>query len=86
MALHLMPSPFFRPLELIPESGIYRVFHAGHRQAHEVTLLRGELFPECKQCGRAVQFELLRPAPGLENHPGYHIRLYQVPHPKEDAA
>jgi hypothetical protein len=86
MSLNLVPSPFFRPLEVIPMSGIYCVYHAGHRTSHEVTLLRGELFPECKVCGRSVHFELLREAPGLDSEHDLHIRLYQVPHPADEAA
>ena len=81
-----IPSPFFRPLEVIPESGIYCVYHAGHRLSHEVTLLRGELFPECNGCGRSVHFELLRPAPGLDADRDFHVRLYVVPHPKKDSS
>jgi len=86
MSTDAILSPFFRPLEVIPESGVYCVFHRGHRTSHEVTLLKGELFPECRHCGRAVHFELMRAAPGLENDRDFHIRLYEVPHPRDDAA
>ena len=78
-----IPFPYFRAGEPILESGIYRVFHGEHRMAHEVTLLRGELFPECKTCGSIAHFELVRPAPGLETDSDFRVRLYQVPHPGE---
>jgi len=75
--------PFFRPGDLILKSGIYRVYHAGHRFPHEVTLLRGETFPPCNKCGDSVSFELVRGIPALEDR-DFQIRLYVIPHP--DAA
>jgi len=75
-------QPFF-PGEAILESGIYRVYHAGHRFSHEVTLLRNETFPPCNQCGQSVSFELVRSIPSLQERE-FHIRLYVIPHP--DAA
>jgi len=50
----------YRPGELVPESGVYRVTHDAHRLMHEATLLAGDRFPLCRQCKRAVRFELLR--------------------------
>jgi hypothetical protein len=76
-------SSFFRPLELVPESGVYRVYHGDHRVAHEVTLLRGEQFPECKRCRDIVHFELVYPAPALDTQ-AFRIHLYEVPHPAEE--
>ena len=75
-------APFFRAGEPIPKSGIYRVFHVGHRVSHEVTLLRGELFPRCEECGNAAHFELVRAANSLESGAGFRVRLYAVPHPE----
>ena len=49
-----------RPGQLVPESGVYRVTHDAHRLMHEATLLAGDRFPLCRQCRRAVRFELLR--------------------------
>jgi len=77
-----IPSPYFRPLEQIPESGIYRVFHGSHRVAHDVTLIRGEQFPECEHCGTIVHFELLRMIPSLDQDSDFKVRLYKVPHPE----
>jgi hypothetical protein len=39
-----------------PESGVYEVRHYRHRLRHEVTLLRGERFPECGECGSLVRY------------------------------
>jgi hypothetical protein len=50
----------FRPGELVPHSGIYRVYHEAHRLMHEATLLINEPFPCCKQCGPKVRFQLIR--------------------------
>jgi hypothetical protein len=67
--------------EIIPNSGIYRVFHQRHRLPHEVTLLRDERFPKCAKCQDAVSFELIRAVTftddSLELHP--QIRLYELP-------
>ena len=45
---------------VVPESGIYRVYHDSHRLMHTATLLAGTLFPTCRRCKAAVQFELVR--------------------------
>jgi hypothetical protein len=50
----------FRPGELVPHSGIYRVYHEAHRLMHEAALLVHEPFPCCRQCGITVRFELIR--------------------------
>jgi hypothetical protein len=55
-----MPAVRFNTGAVIPDSGIYRVFHSAHRLPHEVTLLRGETFPKCQKCADAVTFELVR--------------------------
>lgn len=51
----------FQPGGRVPQSGIYRVNHDSHRLMHESTLKAGDIFPCCKQCGRQVRFQLLRP-------------------------
>jgi hypothetical protein len=50
----------FKTGAVIPDSGIYRVFHSSHRLPHEVTLLKGETFPKCQKCADAVTFKLVR--------------------------
>ena len=34
------------------------MFHDGHRQAHTVTVLKGDSFPPCKKCGDRVRYQL----------------------------
>ena len=67
----------------IPKSGVYEVRHAGHRNAHEVTLLAGELFPRCNVCGADVSFSLLESAPALDAQSGFRVKLYEIPHPND---
>lgn len=50
----------FKTGTVIPASGIYSVHHAAHRLPHEVTLLKGEIFPKCQKCADAVTFEQVR--------------------------
>ena len=49
-----------KPGQKVERSGVYRVFHDSHRLMHEATLLAGDLFPLCRQCGDQVRFEILR--------------------------
>ncbi len=73
----------YRPGELIPESGIYRVTHDSHRLMHEATLLGGERFPICKQCKSAVRFELRRAVKDpTKITSGYHAILDDYPDPE----
>jgi methylthioribose-1-phosphate isomerase len=55
------------------------VFHDKHRLPHEVTLLKDETFPRCSQCGAAVEFELIRAAPGMDAVGGFRVVLYELP-------
>jgi hypothetical protein len=48
----------YRPSEAVPVSGVYRVEHGGHRETHEATLLRGDVFPSCAICHAQVRFTL----------------------------
>ena len=52
----------FQPGEVVPESGVYTVLHADHRQRHWATIFKGDRFPQCAHCGKAVRFALARPA------------------------
>lgn len=57
-------GPRFRPGDPVRESGIYEVIHGQeHRQAHDVVMLRGTLFPLCDSCHDNVRFRLIRTAP-----------------------
>lgn len=50
----------YKPGEVVPDSGIYKVHHDQHRLMHEAALLRDTFFPRCKRCGNAVRFVLAR--------------------------
>ncbi len=79
-----VPAPLFRAGESIPDSGLYRVLHGGHRGNHEAILLMGEAFPRCAVCGENVHFELLQAAPHLNSDPNLrNRRLFELPHPEE---
>jgi len=70
----------YRPGELVPQSGVYRVFHDSHRLMHEATLLAGDKFPICKQCSLDVRFELRRAVKDpTKITSGYHAILEDYP-------
>ena len=48
-----------KPGDLVTVSGIYRIAHDGHRQPHECVLVVGQRFPDCRQCGDRVRFDLV---------------------------
>lgn len=79
-----LPSPYFRVGEAVPYDGVYRAFHADHRTSHEVTLLAGQTFPRCVQCGFAVHFELMRAVPLAVRDSQFQIHLYEIPHPDDE--
>ena len=53
-----MAEKAHKPSEAVPVSGVYRVEHDGHRDAHEATLLQGKVFPSCALCNDRVRFIL----------------------------
>jgi hypothetical protein len=55
-----MENQNYKPGDRVPESGVYRVEHGPHRLMHIATLVRSTRFPQCRQCGRAVRFHLVR--------------------------
>ena len=59
----------FRSQEIVPESGVYEVKHSSHRLKHEVTILKGSLFPLCKRCGADVRFRLVN---AVREHAHWH--------------
>ena len=65
----------------VPESGIYRVTHAGHRLPHAVTICKGETFPRCARCADLVVFELVRQVDCPYSYEPMHI--YEL-HPEEE--
>lgn len=57
-------SPTFRAGAIVEVSGHYRVFHArGHSTVLDVMCVAGEIFPECRECGRNAKFTLQRDIP-----------------------
>jgi hypothetical protein len=56
-------TTLFKPGEVVPSGGIYRVLHKDHRDTHEVSLNADETFPACRECGSHVRFQLLLPLP-----------------------
>jgi len=59
----------FKPGDVCPQSGIYRVVHdPRHTAEHEVTVVNGERFPPCNHCGNHPRFVLERPAHHLATH------------------
>jgi hypothetical protein len=63
----------------IPQSGIYRVIHKQHRLPHQVTLMKGEIFPRCLKCGDLVEFELIQPVDSEHPRTSDSVRLYALP-------
>ena len=57
--------------ERVRRAGVYNVIHRGHRPNHPAILLQGELFPCCRVCGVAVNFEFIQSL--LESDAAEHI-------------
>jgi CheY-like chemotaxis protein len=83
----------YRPGEIAPFTGVYRVLHLRHRPPHEVILTKGQKFPRCRKCGDAVRFATEQlvdheqvssselPAAAVllvESEPSVHLTLKQV--------
>lgn len=64
LSKHSAMKQSFKPGDLVPTSGIYRVEHDSHRLMHEATLLAQSYFPLCRECGTEVRFELIRAVTG----------------------
>jgi hypothetical protein len=71
----------FKTGTIIPASGVYSVCHSAHRLPHEVTLLKGEIFPKCQKCGDAVTFEQVRMLTyqTAAKNSSWRITLYELP-------
>lgn len=74
----------FNTGETVPETGIYRVTHSGHRLPHEVTLLANQVFPRCSKCQNAVQFEAVRHASLIEADKSFKVVIYELPTLEDD--
>jgi len=60
----------FRPGEIVPHSGIYRIDHDPTHplMPREVTVIKGRRFPTCPQC-RGISFELVHAAKHVREVP-----------------
>lgn len=51
----------YKPGQIVPKTGIYKIHHSLHRLMHEATLLENSFFPRCRECNNSVRFVLERP-------------------------
>jgi hypothetical protein len=58
----------YKPGQEVPASGIYHVTHDRHHPSHEVTCVKGHIFPPCNHCGQHPRFTLVRAAHHVNNH------------------
>jgi len=56
--------PRYKPGEIVPGTGVYKIYHNAHRLMHEAALIENSLFPKCRKCKDAVRFVLARPTRG----------------------
>lgn len=62
----------FRPDEYVPKSGIYDVIHLRPHVVsdhHQVTCVKGNKFPPCRDCKGGVKYKLAKAAYHLSEHP-----------------
>ena len=50
-----------KPGDVVPQTGLYKIYHDQHRLMHKAAFLESSLFPCCRKCGAAVRFVLARP-------------------------
>jgi hypothetical protein len=62
MASDSIKTTLYKPGQLVPIAGIYKVSHAGHRLPHKARFKAHEKFPACSKCTALVRFELLHAA------------------------
>jgi hypothetical protein len=70
-----MADEVFQPGDQVPESGVYQVWHYRHRLYHDVTLLRGQSFPICSECGHNARFRLVRSGPLIDEDRNFSVAL-----------
>jgi len=52
----------YKPGQVVPKAGIYKVMHAEHRLPHKASFKARYKFPACGKCAAMVRFELLMAA------------------------
>ena len=45
----------------VKRTGVYSVTHRAHRPTHQAILQQGDIFPVCRTCGVAVEFDFVQP-------------------------
>ena len=63
----------FNPGDTVPVSGIYDVIHdtldgQEHTHSHQITAIRGKIFPPCRGCQNWVRYELHLAAESADDH------------------
>jgi hypothetical protein len=53
-----MNNGLHRPGDQVPSTGVYTAAHYQHRLPHDLLAMAGDLFPECRRCGKRVSFTL----------------------------
>jgi hypothetical protein len=68
----------YKPGSAVLASGVYLVKHdPPHRADHEVTVVKGESFPPCNECGPGVRFAAVRVAHYVRNHEAFYQWSYK---------
>ncbi|WP_211475149.1 hypothetical protein [Collimonas humicola] len=58
----------YKPGETVPDSGIYTVMHDPNKPHHEVTCIKGKIFPGSKTCAHP-RYQLKNKAIHIDDHP-----------------
>ena len=63
----------FKPGDTAPVSGIYDVIHdtldgQEHTHSHQITAIRGKVFPPCRACQNWVRYRLHLAAEHIDDH------------------
>jgi hypothetical protein len=62
----------YTPGDEVPRSGIYKVTHdTNHKEPHEVTCIKGKIFPPCRNC-HGAKFELVYAAKHIADHSAFY--------------
>ena len=80
-----MASASYKPGDVVPLSGIYKIYHDSHRLMHEATLLKSSRFPRCRQCGLQVKFILVRSIKDDHLIPAFQSTAILEPYEQEES-
>lgn len=62
-----MNNGLYRPGDQVPSTGVYTAAHYQHRLPHDLLAMAGDLFPECRRCGKRVSFTLSQSATRIDD-------------------